>query len=349
MKKIAYIELDTHAEIAGNFMELMQDSKAFKVDYYFSQRILSQLDLDENQSIFRSSANKVLNQLSLINYQLIIIGTVHRNFNIYLKIVEKYNSSIICHNLNFCTISKLTLFQNIFKQDLTYRLKLLLKEGLLSAAKVYEKANQLLVLDESLVQKRFRFLPLFYTKFKQKSSSNSEKTIVIPGNVSQERRDYLKIIKIISELKTTSKFQFIFLGKAQGKELDWIKNLEKKLSKNIMLKYFTEKVSKEEFDENMLRVDLLWCPIQEKTEFFSQAEFYGITKMSGNIGDAIKYGKTAIFPKHYQTLKPFIIVEETDFEEQVLNLKEENTFDFHNNFSKEKVQENLEKVLQVLF
>ncbi|MGS0748880.1 hypothetical protein [Halpernia sp. GG3] len=64
-------------------------------------------------------------------------------------------------------------------------------------------------------------------------------------------------------------------------------------------------MSKEEFDENMISVDFLWCPIQEKTHFFSQTEIYGITKMSGNIGDAIKYGKIAIFPKHYQTLKPF--------------------------------------------
>ena len=40
MKKIAYIELDTHAEIALNFMELMNDSKVFSVDYYFSEKIL---------------------------------------------------------------------------------------------------------------------------------------------------------------------------------------------------------------------------------------------------------------------------------------------------------------------
>ena len=36
MKKIAYIELDTHAEIAGNFLELMKNSQKILVDYYFS-------------------------------------------------------------------------------------------------------------------------------------------------------------------------------------------------------------------------------------------------------------------------------------------------------------------------
>ena len=348
MKNIAYIELDTHAEIAGNFMELMQDSKAFKVDYYFSQRILSQLDLEVNEQINKSSANEILDQLAISNYQLILIGTVHRNFNIYLKIVEKYKTAIICHNLNFCKISKLKLFQNIFKRDFTYRLKLLLKEGLLSASKVFEKASQLLVLDESLVQERLKFLPLFYSKSYQEKILNSDMVIVIPGSVSQKRRDYLEIIKKISELKTTSKLQFIFLGKAQGKELDWIEDLKKIIPENITLKYFKEKVSKEEFDEDMMSADILWCPVQEKTEFFSQLEIYGKTKMSGNIGDAIKYGKTAIFPKHYKTAKSFIIEENLDFEKQILSLKNENIFDFQEKFNKEKVQKDIENILETL-
>jgi ribosomal protein L18E len=348
LKKIAYIELDTHAEIAGNFMELTEDSKEFKVGFYLSEKILVQLNLKENESIFKSSSDKILQQLSKEKYDLIIIGTVHRNFNIYLKIVENYKTAVICHNLNFCEISKWNLFQNIFKQDFQYRLKSLLKESLLSAPKVFEKANHLMVLDESLVKEKYKNLPISFYKFNQNRTENQEKIIVIPGSVSQERRDYLKIIKVISGLKTSSEFNFVFFGKATGKELIWIKDLNNKLPKNIRLNYSTEKVSQKKFEENMISADLLWCPIQEKTEFFSQLEFYGKTKMSGNIGDAIKYGKTAIFPKHYQTSKPFIIKEETDFERQILSLKENNRFNFQENFNKEKVRKDLENVLNTL-
>jgi hypothetical protein len=45
----------------------------------------------------------------------------------------------------------------------------------------------------------------------------------------------------------------------------------------------------------MQKADVLWCPIQQKTMFFSQEEIYGKTKMTGNLGDAIKFGKQAVF------------------------------------------------------
>ena len=147
MKKIAYIELDTHAEIALNFMELMNDSKVFSVDYYFSEKILKTLGLQETENIKKVTPENLIQQLSTDNYQLIIIGTVHRNFNVFEKVAEKFNTSIICHNLNFVKASNFDLLSSIFKEDFQYRLKLLLKEGLLRKSNVYQKAKNLLVLD----------------------------------------------------------------------------------------------------------------------------------------------------------------------------------------------------------
>ncbi|WP_417430616.1 hypothetical protein [Halpernia sp.] len=354
MKKIAFIELDTHAEIAGIFFELMQDSKQFKVDFYFASKIVSQLNLVENKTVIQTSADKILKQISAEKYDLVILGTVHRDFNIYLKLIKENNVAIICHNLNFCSISKATLFKSIFKKEIKYRLKLLFKEGLLWAPKVFDSAKNLLVLDEDLLKnksvnqkKMLQFLPLFFTKFNKNLKTEITK-IVIPGSVSQKRRDYQNLIIKLSEFKTLEKFQFVFLGKADGKELTWLKDLEKKLATNISIKYFTEKVSTKEFDENMNGAHFLWCPVQNETEFFSQKEIYGETKMSGNIGDAIKYGKTAIFSETYFSTKPFIIKEEINIESQISNLKTENSFDFQRQFNKEKIRNEFEKVLKNL-
>ena len=349
MKKIAYIELDTHAEIALNFMELIQDSKAFSVDYYFSEKILRFFGFAQNdklpENIFKAKPENLIQQLSTNNYQLVIIGTVHRYFNVFEKVAEQFNTSIICHNLNFVKASNLNLLSSIFKEDFQFRLKLLLKEGLLRKSKVYQKAQNLLVLDrgfDSAQPDKYKFLPIFYTKFSE-NYENPIFTIVFPGAVSQKRRDYKKTIKELKKLElnfnegefrracpeisgnetfvenneqrkgsfvgTTQKIQVIFLGKAQGKELEILQNFEQSKPENIFIKYFTEKVPQDVFDHYMQKADILWCPIQQETEFFSQKEIYGFTKMSGNIGDAVKFGKLAVFPEDYPSKYSFIIPE----------------------------------------
>ena len=349
MKKIAYIELDTHAEIALNFMELMNDSKAFSVDYYFSEKILRFFGFAQNdklpENIKKATPENLIQQLSTDNYQLIIIGTVHRNFNVFEKIAEKFNTSIICHNLNFVKASNFNLLISIFKEDFKYRLKLLLKEGLLRKSYVYKKAKNLLVLDENLAKENYNNLPIFYTKFFDKPD-NETFTIVIPGAVSQKRRNYDKIIKelSISTSLNVTKFEIIFLGKAQGKELEMLQNFEQNKPENISIKYFTEKVPQNIFNDYMQKANILWCPIQQETEFFSQKEIYGITKMSGNIGDAIKFGKLAIFPENYPSKYAFIISEKVSLEDALFVKKE---IDF-SDFNKEKVLKQLEKTIFAL-
>ena len=348
MKKIAYIELDTHAEIALNFMELMNDSKVFSVDYYFSEKILRFFGFAQNdklpENIKKATPENLIQQLSTDNYQLIIIGTVHRYFNVFEKVAEKFNTSIICHNLNFVKASNFDLLSSIFKEDFQYRLKLLLKEGLLRKSNVYQKAKNLLVLDrgfDSAQPDKYKFLPIFYTKFSGKSE-NPIFTIVIPGAVSQKRRDYERVLKSIKNFRFPS--EIIFLGKASGKELEMLQNFEQNKPENISIKYFTEKVPQDVFDDYMQKADVLWCPIQQETEFFSQKEIYGSTKMSGNIGDAIKFRKLAVFPENYPSKYSFIIPEKGSLGDFLFTKKD---VDF-SEFSKEKVLQELEKTIFAL-
>ena len=378
MKKIAYIELDTHAEIALNFMELMNDSKAFSVDYYFSEKILKTICLQETDNIKKVSAENLLQKLSQYQipntkYDLVLIGTVHRYFNVFEKIAEKFNTSIICHNLNFVKASNLGLLSSVFKEDYQYRLKLLLKEGLLRKSNVYKKAKNLLVLDQTLKcnvilneaqhnqiksetlnedyerssEESFTFLPIFYTKFSEKPK-NETYTIVIPGAVSQKRRDYEKVLNQIKRFTKNSHYQFIFLGKASGKELEMLQNFEQNKPENISIKYFAEKVPQDVFDNFVQKADVLWCPIQQETEFFSQKEIYGTTKMSGNIGDAVKFGKLAVFPENYPSKYSFIIPEIDNIEAQLYTQQKHLEYDFQENFSKEKVLKQLEKTIFAL-
>ena len=347
MKKIAYIELDTHAELANNFFELTKDSTEISVDFYFSEKIYKLLKL-EGQNIFLTDYSELLEVLKKKKYDLIIIGTVHRHFNFYKAIVKKYNTAIVVHNLNFTKASRWELFKSIFKKDQQYRLKLFLKEGLLESSKVYQRAKFLLGIDEVMSkQNHLKFLPIYFNQFDSKNSEKYIIKIVIPGAVSQSRRDYYSLFEKLKNFKDINfKYEVIFLGKASGKELEVLNQLRDKLSQFINIQYFDEKLKQDEFDKWMMKTDILYCPIQTETEFFSLKEIYGKTKISGNIGDAIKYGKPAIFPSTYPSDLEFIIEEKENLQSQFSQVKNL-TFDF-SDYSKETIAKKLHLILENL-
>lgn len=321
----------------------MQDSNQFDVDYYFSEKIFKLVG-EKESNIYLSNSTTLLDQLNAQNYDLIILGTVHRNFNLYQSISKNFNAAMIVHNVNFTKIKKLQLFKNIFKKNLIYRFKLWLKENLLAAPDLFKSVKNKLVLDESLVNNQFKFMPIFFSK-NDVQSVHSTINIVIPGSVEQSRRDYKMIIEKIKAFRSTTHLKFIFLGKAKGKELMWLQGLEGEKPETIDIQYFTEKVPQAEFEVIMENAVVLWCPIQRQTEFFSNKEYYGKTKMSGNVGDAIKYRKPAIFPKNYSSKHPFLIPQEEDVEMQFLNGHKNFEYDFQKSFNKEKMRTELEGVL----
>ncbi|MGV4414249.1 hypothetical protein [Chryseobacterium sp. T1] len=344
MKNIAYIELDTHAEIALNFYKLIKDSLHVTVDFFFSERICKTLDLQcDNVKI--STPELILNQLSVKQYDLVIIGTAHRYFNVFERITEKYSTAIIVHNLNFSQAKFPQILKNIFNKDWKFRLKLLLKENLYRSHQVYQKANYLFVLDKSLADARFQFLPLLFNEFNSEKSISRDLAIAIPGAVSQHRRDYQSILIQLKNLRHFDhNINVVFLGKAQNTELKWLQESENEMPSFINLVYFKEKVSQAIFDDWMQHADFLWCPIQRQTEFLGIEETYTETKMTGNFGDAIKYGKLAIFPSDYQSDFPFLFPEQKDLLKQFLEIKDL-TFDFTKDFNQEIVSAQLEKIL----
>ena len=343
LKKIAYIELDTHPEILSNFMDLMNDSQEFEVDYFISEKI-DQLRFSQSSNIHIVTSESILHKMNQQSYDLVIIGTIHRYFSTFKKLIHRYKTVAIVHNLNFSKSKSFELFQNIWKDDLVFRTKLLLKEGLLLAPNISQTLKHQLVLDQSFENNRRKYFPIFYNQIKSERKSLDRLHIVVPGTVSQQRRDYKHILKSLQDFQ--NQIKVTFLGKASGTELAALKKAEEMLPKNIQIQFFTEKLSGEDFGQYMADAHVLWCPVQSKTQFMGVDEVYGQTKMSGNIGDAIKFGKPAIFPSTYRSNFDFIFSEEKDVESQLFrisNLK----FNF-DVLQKELVLDQLEKVLKDL-
>jgi len=347
MKRIAYIELDTHAELAQNFFELTSEMHGIAVDFYFSEKIYKFLQIT-GDNIHLTDYTELLERLKKEKYELVIIGTVHRHFNFYNAIVRSYNTAIVVHNLNFTKASGWQLFKSIFKKDRRYRLKLFLKEGLLDAANVYKKSKYLFGIDElTAKQNDLRFLPIYFNRFKSENPDSDVITIVVPGAVSQQRRDYKSFLEKLRDFKNTGfSYEVILLGKASEDEIESLNKIIVQIPQFINIKYFKEKVVQDEFDQWMSKADVLYCPIQTESEFFSVKEIYGKTKISGNIGDAIKYGKPAIFPATYRSDLKFIIEEKTDVQSQFIDVKN-GTYDF-SSYSQNKISDRLKKMLEKL-
>lgn len=343
MKRIAYIELDTHAEIAANFRELMQDSPEYSVDYYYSEKVLNLLGLEAGGTVFKTGPDDIFRQISEGSYDLVIVGTVHRYFKVFRKITASFNSAVVVHNQNFSRSSPWQLFKNIFKHDVAYRCKLLLKEGLLQAPSVYRSAKFRLVLDEDLVKHDLKFLPVFYTAHAHWHRKRTY-TIIIPGTVSQNRRDYRHVFRKIQAFSGHPIFKFVLLGKASGDLKKEIKGMINVKQNPFELQIFDRKIAAQEFESWMKMADVLWCPIRNRTSFFDVPEVYGLTKMSGNIGDAIRYSKMAIFPAWFQSSKDFVVAEHQDIEGQLLSLSQSSPTGF-SNYSQNNVQDLLHKAL----
>lgn len=335
-KAIAYIEIDTHAEIAGNFKKIISASEEFQVDYYFSAKILKQLDLKYSSNVFCVTAENIFSVLKTQSlqkrYDCVIIGTVHRYFKTFLEITRSFPTGIIVHNRNFLLLSKRQLLANIFKTETIFRLKLLLKENLLKKDETYEAAKYHFFLEEgkSNAAQKDVFLPLYYADV-QKNAQYSSETIVIPGSVSQQRRDYRNVLSKLESWRDTfdqkniqrsgsgaqSERTVVFLGKASGAELKWLQDFEQEKRSAVKIIYFAEKVPENIFADWMQKATYLWCPLQKETEFFSNTEIYGESKISGIIGDAIRYQKIAFLPAFYKSTLPFIKADPGDLEGQL--------------------------------
>lgn len=130
--------------------------------------------------------------------------------------------------------------------------------------------------------------------------------ITIPGTIKQRSRDYDYCIRLFERLKSivNVKIQVVILGQALNGEAKVIINKFINLqSEKLSIKTFNESIDQKTFDEELFDSDLLLLPLQSRWQFGVVDEIGGLTCLSGNIGDMVRFAVPSLLPEHYKLSK----------------------------------------------
>lgn len=338
MIKIAIIELETHAHLVEQWDSFFMESKIFDSHFFLSRKISNKVKLKNKTTIINN-----INYELVKEYDLIIINTFHRHFSDYSEVLKKKKCLILVHNVNFSYNFNKINFGNLFQEsfnNILYFLKIYNTERIGKERKLIKYSSYLAILSQSIEQNfqlkknQVKLINLNYLKF-NKIIFKEKIKIVIPGNISKKRKDLKLIFIVLQKLNPVSELEFTFLGKPENQNIINLLNKAKSsVNKKVTINFFTDYVSQIDFENEIKECHFLFCPILQKTSFYLIDEFYGKSKVSGNEGDCITYGKVGIFPSIYP-----------NFNWHTINYSNESELvDFFNKLDEEKIEIEYDKL-----
>ncbi len=134
------------------------------------------------------------------------------------------------------------------------------------------------------------------------ASQNSEPTgkirICIPGMVTDTRRDYTGLFKILEDIlpHIKGKLVFDFLGFVEKRELHLLHKLQNLERMGLDVLYSAQFVDAVTFDLSLNKADIL---LNNQKVTVSHTGKYGLTKESGLLFNIVRGAKPAIFPTAY--------------------------------------------------
>ncbi len=316
--KIAIVELASHHEVMRSYGMLALQSKCdvsffttienqaqcnalFEntVDWQIlpkdqtSNEFLSimKFNLELHDIILFTSLEDVNGFLLKSDFTKPTVGVLHDATSIFHHLSNIKIKPSIKHNLKIVKYLSLGFYQQRVRASKQYDLLLLPTECSYKDLKNNKNVN---------TDKLFA-LPFLYNENIKKTTSDSF-DIVIPGTISQDSRDYRSIIKMIEKLNLAAidNINLILLGKPKGKDgnsilIDYIKATGNK----IKLTYFYQEVSQQIYDSHLMHADVLLLPLM-KNPIYGVVDSISGWRLSGNIGDLVRFGKTALLPYDYK-------------------------------------------------
>ena len=134
----------------------------------------------------------------------------------------------------------------------------------------------------------------------QLSTSKNNLSVVIPGGIRENGRDYGLVIQLIEKLPTTMAIELVFLGDASSLfARRFMKSMDKMKTKSIQIVCFEKYIPATIFQSYMENASFLWLPLLPFRYYGGVLEKVGVSTITGGIFDVWKYQKPCFLPYWY--------------------------------------------------
>jgi len=320
--------METHSALLEQWYLLLKEMTAVDFRFFVHDKVKAKLSAIPEDKL---TVVKTVSEINYSDFDAVVVNTLHRNFEQYSKVFQQKPTLCLVHNLNFSLFFKAMNWHNFLadKEQFVYFLKLYLLEKVGQKRKTILQATRFGVLSQSLLDEvknngnlaaKSELVAMNYCH--SHSFPTSEVIdIVMPGNVSNKRKDVAMLLSILPKLKPKSRLHFTFLGKPENETvLQQLEHLKHVCDANVTITHYFRFIPWEEYSEVIAKAHLLLCPVKSQTSFYWVDEFYGKTKVSGSEADCIYNGKIGLFPTSYPKMDWHnLYYENTSDLESVLN------------------------------
>ncbi len=320
---LAIIELHYHVEVLQIVLDVLDETQ-FKIHLYSTQPIVDQLDIKHSVEVHIVEGRLSQYHQNILACDVILINTIEDRFSEYRKIVLNKPTIVRMHNVNTWFGPQKMAKPNSAYERMKFTSYYLRKELFSHLSKKRRQfiplVNQFIFPADFMIESAISQSPQLGTAYYAKEiplQFNVNKPlhvaqfnkIGIPGRIDSRKKDYVQALEVFSQLPEGK--EIYLLGKPEGRYgKQIIADFHNQLEPKLKVITSNEYVSPQKFAQQISNCDVLFLPIIEETSYTMYREYYGRTKLSGAVNDALRWGKPFLIPSSYpieNNMKPLAI------------------------------------------
>lgn len=152
----------------------------------------------------------------------------------------------------------------------------------------------------------------------QHSPVSTKLSVVIPGSIRKNGRDYGLVIQFVEKLPSSVEMELVFLGEATSLfARRFLISVKKIKPQSVKMIYFDHYVPEDLFRFYLQRASFLWIPLMPHRYYGGVLEKVGFSAITGGLLDIWKYQRKCFLPQWYpipasmkKLVLPYIHVDE---------------------------------------